>query len=108
MISHQTIDERGLAYAQRIVEKIDDDPQRVAVEKARRLCRRWLESGSSEELLIWEEILGRPWPMIRQKLLEPSEVGDQLRQNNPFCGVLTPQERWSIHRRFRPHETPST
>ena len=108
MISHQNIDKRGLAYAQGLVEKIDAYPQHVAVEKAHRLCRRWLESGRSEELRRWDEILSLPWPNIRQTLLDPSEEGDRLRQNSPFCGVLTPQERWAIHRRFRSNETPST
>jgi hypothetical protein len=56
-------------------------------------------------LIVWDTLLSRPWQEIKKSLLDLSEQGDRLRQNNPFCGVLTPQERWSIHRAFRHHET---
>ena len=31
-------------------------------------------------------------------LLEESESGQRLRQSTPFCGVLTPRERWAIYK----------
>ena len=43
-------------------------------------------------------ILERPWAEIRSILLDDSEEGRRLRQNDPFCGVLTPAERWDIYR----------
>jgi hypothetical protein len=105
MISHQTIDKRGLAYATAIVEHIEADPARQAVKKARERCQRWMKNVPSPELIVWDTLLSRPWQEIKKSLLDLSEQGDRLRQNNPFCGVLTPQERWSIHRAFRHHET---
>jgi len=43
-------------------------------------------------------ILQRPWPEIRNILLNESEEGTRLRQSDPFCGILTPAERWEIYR----------
>jgi len=94
---HDAIDRRSLTMAQRIVAKIDADPRREGLEHARRVCARWVERGNvpAKE---WMEILGRPWPEIRAILLEDSEEGRRLRQNDPFCGILTPRERWAIYR----------
>ena len=105
MISHQTIDNRGLAYATAIVEHIEADPARHAVEQAQERCQRWMKQAPSPDLLAWSTLLSRPWLEIKKSLLDLSEQGNRLRQNNPFCGVLSPQERWTIHRAFRSHET---
>jgi hypothetical protein len=43
-------------------------------------------------------ILQGSWPEIRSVLLDESEEGKRLRQNSPFCGILTPVERWAIYR----------
>jgi hypothetical protein len=95
---HEAIDRRSLAMAQRIVAKIDADPRYL--EHARRVCARWVERGNTpaEE---WMEILRRPWPEIRAILLDESEDSRRLRQNDPFCGILTPLERWEIYREAR-------
>jgi len=105
MVSHETIDKRGLAYATAIVEHIESDPAQQAVKRAQERCKRWLKEVPSQDLLVWEALLSRPWTEIKKSLLERSEHGNRLRQNNPFCGVLTHQERWAIHRAFRHHET---
>jgi len=105
MVSHETIDKRGLAYATAIVEHIESDPAQHAVERARERCQRWQKAVPSLDLLAWSDLLSRPWPEIKKNLLDRSEHGNRLRQNNPFCGVLTPKERWAIHRAFRHHET---
>ena len=49
----------------------------------------------------WMEILRRPWSHIRAILLDDSENSRRLRQNDPFCGILTPKERWEIYREAR-------
>jgi hypothetical protein len=105
MVSHETIDKRGLAYATAIVEHIESDPAQQAVKRAQERCKRWLKEVPSQDLLAWEALLSRPWTEIKKNLLERSEHGNRLRQNNPFCGVLTHQERWAIHRAFRHYET---
>jgi hypothetical protein len=52
------------------------------------------------------KILHRPWREIREILLDESENGQRLRQNDPFCGILTPQERWAIYRAFHEENRP--
>jgi hypothetical protein len=94
---HEAIDRRSLAMVRRIVEIIDADPQRQGLEHAKSVCRRWVARGNrpAEE---WLAILERPWEEIRQILLDPGEEGQRLRQSDPFCGILPPQERWQIYR----------
>ncbi len=95
--THEAIDRRSLTMARRIVAKIDDDPARQGLEHAREVCARWVERGN-RPALEWMEILRRPWAEIRSILLDESEEGKRLRQNSPFCGILTPVERWQIYR----------
>jgi hypothetical protein len=54
----------------------------------------------------WDRILEQEWEAIRLLLLDPGEKGRRLRQSNPFCGVLSPRERWEIYRRIA-HEPQS-
>lgn len=97
MKTHQAIDRRSLEMARRIVEKIDADPHREGLEHARRVCARWVERGNIPAR-EWMAILERPWPEIRRILLEDSDESQRLRQSDPFCGILTPTERWEIYR----------
>lgn len=98
---HQRVDERSLAMARAIVARIDSDPERHGLERARRVLDRWMERRRSRALEEWRGILQRPWEEIRAVLLDPSEEGCRLRQSDPFCGILTSEERWEIYRRFR-------
>lgn len=103
MRTHQQIDQRSLDLARAIVEKIDGDPERKGLEKARATCRRWFQQTPEPAIREWMEILEHPWAEIRAILLDESEEGKRLRQSDPFCGILTPQERWAIYRAH--HET---
>lgn len=87
--------------ARAIAEKIDADPDRKGLLKARDICRRWYEKDPTPAIAEWLSILDRPWEEIRSILLEETENGQRLRQSDPFCGILTPQERWDIYRRFQ-------
>lgn len=84
----------------RIVDRIDADPRRAGLEHARRVCERWIAQGN-RSAREWLEILERPWPEIRAILLDESDEGQRLRQSDPFCGILTPAERWEIYREWR-------
>jgi hypothetical protein len=83
--------------ARLIVAKIDADPRREGLEHARRVCARWVQRGNAPAR-EWLEILERPWSEIRDLLLDDSEESRRLRQNDPFCGILTPVERWNVYR----------
>lgn len=104
MKTHEAIDRRSLTMASRIAEKIEGDPLRQGLNHAREVCARWVAKGNvpAKE---WLDILRRPWPEIRSILLDDSEEGRRLRQNDPFCGILTPAERWEIYREAARDET---
>ena len=89
--------------ARAIVARIDADPARVGLIRARATCQRWFRDRPMAAIGEWLEILEKPWEVIREVLLDESETGQRLRQSDPFCGILTPQERWAIYRAY--HET---
>lgn len=100
MKTHASIDERSLVMAQAIVAKVDSDPRRGGLDRARATCQRWLQRRPSPQVREWQEILSRPWEDVSLILTDVSEEGKRLRQNSPFCGILTQQERLDIYRRF--------
>ncbi len=101
MRTHQQIDLRSLELARAIVARIDSDPERRGLERARQTCARWLRSAPAPALEEWSRLLSGDWAAIRLKLLDESDNGQRLRQSSPFTGVLSPSERWEILRRFR-------
>ncbi len=106
MRTHQEIDERSLALAHAVADQIDRDPQREGLRLARENCTRWLQRGAHPAILEWQCLLGQEWESVRKVLLDDSEEGRRLRQSTPFCGILTPQERWEIYGRFSPDLPP--
>jgi hypothetical protein len=100
MKTHEEVDRRSLALAQAVVDAIDTDPARDGLAKARQTCARWQRQAPSLAIAEWLIILQRDWEQVRPILLDPGEEGRRLRQSNPFCGVLSPRERWEIYRRF--------
>jgi hypothetical protein len=101
MKSHRDIDRRSLALMEAVAEKIDQDPEKKGLEKARRVCARWVEMHDNPYLKQWQSILTESWEDIKKILLDKSEEANALRQCNPFCGILSPRERWNIYREFR-------
>ena len=107
MRTHAEIDARSLELARAVVEKIDKDPQRDGLRRARELCARWFQENPVPAIGEWQEILRMDWEHVRKILLDESENGQRLRQSSPFCDVLDPRERWEIYRRFT-HEHTAT
>lgn len=101
MRTHEQIDQRSLAMAKAVVSRIDADPEKSGLARARQTCLRWAEKDPRSAATDWAELLDRPWAEIRLVLLSDSEEGRRLRQNSPFCGVLAPRERWQIYREFQ-------
>lgn len=104
MRTHEQIDRRSLKLARAVVSRIDADPSRDGLRQARALCRTWLTTRPSPALEEWDRILSQPWEQVRSVLLDTGERGTRLRQSTPFCGILTPRERWDIYREFERHE----
>ncbi len=98
MRTHGQIDERSWRLARAIADKLEAGDLTAGLARARAVNRRWREQAPSRLHGDWAEILQGDWPAIRAALLDESERGAQLRQNNPFCGILTPRERWAFYR----------
>lgn len=101
MQSHLDIDRRSLELARAVVARIDSDPERRGLERARQTCARRLHSAPAPALEEWSRLLSGDWDGIRSMLLDEGEDGQRRRQSNPFTGVLSPAERWEILCRFR-------
>jgi hypothetical protein len=106
MRTHELIDRRSLAMAQAVAEAIDRDPARAGLARARAVCRRWLADAPSPAVAEWSRILEQEWEAVRVVLLDPGETGRRRRQSSPFCGILSPRERWDLYRRAA-HESPT-
>ncbi len=106
MKTHQEIDRRSLALAKRIVSLIDVDPDCKGLLKARDVCSRWYKENPVPAIEEWMRILQNEWSVVRMILLDDSEEGRRLRQSSPFCGILSPRDRWTIYREFS-HEPES-
>ena len=98
MKSHQDIDRRSLHLAREIVGRIDRDPQRRGLARAIAVCSRWEREVPQQAVAEWRELLNRDWQEIRSVLLSEGEDGQRLRQSSPFCGILSPRERWRIYK----------
>lgn len=103
MNSHEEIDQRSLELSKLIVAHIDADSAQKGLQKARLNCALWLAEHPTPALREWQSILVNDWALIREVLLDGGHEGRRLRQSNPFCGILSPRERWAIYRRFH-HE----
>ena len=98
MNTHAQLDHRSLRLAAAIVEKLEAGDVQAGIDRARSVNRRWRAQAPARLHDDWAVILQGDWPSIRRALLDDSERGAQLRQNNPFCGILTPPERWKLVR----------
>jgi hypothetical protein len=101
MKTHQEIDRRGLYLAYAVADRIDADPERKGLKHAQEVCARWIKNGGSKAAIEWQALLQRPWIEVKAMLLLDTEEGKRLRQNTPFCGIFTPQERWTLLKKER-------
>lgn len=96
--SHAELDQRSLALARAIGDRIARDP--TLVERAKRyVARRMAESGGEDraEMEEWAAVLETmPPPRLRAFLADPGERATRLRQSLPFVDVLTPGEREAV------------
>lgn len=98
--SHAWHDELGLRYYQAIARKIEAAPglRDVAIGNIDRwLAGEELAPGIQRGLLWWRDVLvNQPVSQLIRYMLDPSEAGKQRRQNTPFPGILTREERLRI------------
>jgi hypothetical protein len=107
--SHPWHDQLGLRYHQAIARKIRvrSDLRSIAVENiVRWTARNDYPASVLRALQVWRGLLtSAPLEELLAALTDPSERGHEMRQNTPFAGILTAEER----RRIRDeHETATT
>ncbi|MBN2059985.1 MAG: hypothetical protein JW882_06160 [Deltaproteobacteria bacterium] len=96
---HKRIEERSIALHREIARRIYSTPALIRI--AKRNIESWAErNGETPIFNEWREILDRPLDEIIEVLVSVNERGRRLRQSSPFCGILTPQERWKIYESF--------
>jgi hypothetical protein len=92
---HALLDARGLALANRIVEKLRENPS--LIERARKRVAARMKTASPaerKELKEWDRVLrSRSLTRLRRLLTDPGERGTRLRQTMPFLDALTPEDR---------------
>lgn len=96
---HKRIEERSLQLHQEIARRLQKDPQLLQI--AKRTLLRWIaRDGELPVWREWGEILNGPLSQVLSLLLSPDEYAARLRQSSPFCGILSPRERWKIYESF--------
>lgn len=104
MTWHQCMDERSRELHTLIAEKIRRDPTLLSQVQSR--LERWLLESqdlprTQRALEEWQHIL-RDQPL--EAILVPLESADEescrLRQSTPFVGILSPEERTGIYRKY--------
>jgi len=79
------------------------DPPPVLDRARRRVAKMLadpdLAEGSRRWMLLWAKILEGPLEDVVAVLIDPGERGYELRQNTPFAGILSDEDRLDAVRR---------
>ena len=105
-MDHEILDQRALAMARKVAEKLRANP--ALLVHARLTRDRWMKTVSPHArpaLLEWQRILSGPPEGVFIALEGTDEVSTRLRQSSPFCGILTREERTKILLEHRIHES---
>jgi transcriptional regulator with XRE-family HTH domain len=95
-------DRRSLAYHRTVAQKIATHPYVILKHAKQTLkkmrCRHPTAKALFDRWYIW---LRLPTDDLITKILDPGLTARDMRQVTPFAGILTPQERTKILKRFR-------
>lgn len=91
---HETVERRSLAYHRAVVKRLD--PQLIA--EARERVDRLAGEGHLHPRYAerWSRLLALPIDKIAEAIAADDPEATDLRQNSPFAGVLSEQERRRI------------
>jgi hypothetical protein len=108
-MNHEFQDRVSLEIARQVAARLRASPGLLTV--AQKNLDRWSRANAETPLLMrsyaeWRQILERPLDVVCELLCLETEVGQRLRQNSPFAGILSPSEVWDIKFRLR-HATTS-
>lgn len=94
----------NLALHREIAKKLIDTPDEVRTVARRNIPKiRQNVSGAGPVGLVneWEQLISGPVNVLLSAMLDESRHGSELRQNTPFAGVLSQDERLSVIRGSR-------
>jgi uncharacterized protein YigA (DUF484 family) len=97
MRTHQEIDARSLALHQAVAEKLRRQPEFFM--NAQATLNRWQTTvckASQPYLQEWQQLFSCGLEASLAVATQDSERAAALRQSSPFCGILTPQERFAF------------
>jgi hypothetical protein len=98
-LDHQQIEERSLVLHRAIAERIKGNPELLGTAQGN--LNQWIQNqGDRLYWTEWKNILNQPLEEILSFLVSTEEKARWLRQSSPFCGILTPRERWKIYESF--------
>ncbi|RMI12718.1 DNA-binding protein [Cellulomonas triticagri] len=95
---------RALRLAYAVAGKIAQDPdgvRRQAQQNLTALRARHARGRPAVWLAQWQDLLDGPVDDLLDALTSPSQRSRELRQNSPFAGVLTEDERAAVLREAR-------
>jgi excisionase family DNA binding protein len=98
--------ERSLWLHRAVAGRLVGDPEdvlRTAVQNLGRLQETHPSGMSAHWLSCWQEVLGNGVDTVLDTLVSRAPLAIELRQNSPFAGVLTNDERAAVHAAFREH-----
>jgi hypothetical protein len=96
---HERLADRSLALHKEIAKRLKENPQLIEIARAN--LERWVNRDG--DLPVWREwrgILSGSLPQVLTMVLSDDERSKRLRQSSPFCGILSPRERWSMYESF--------
>lgn len=94
----------SLALHEAIAERLRADPDRVLSHARRNLARlRQVHAHGHSDLWLdrWQALLDGPLDRLLAVMVDPGQEARDLRQSNPFAGVLSPQEHRAVVRSTR-------
>ncbi len=106
---HRLIDERSLALAQAIADRLAVNPELINLAKCN--LENWRKSCSPRSLSAldeWSDILAGSIAGVIEVLTGEDERAVRLRQSNPFAGALPQKVRNEILLRFEARDKAAT
>jgi transcriptional regulator with XRE-family HTH domain len=100
---------RSLALHAAIADRLQAEPDAVLAAARRNLATmRRRHAGARQLLREWRAALERPVPALVDLMAAADPWSRELRHVTPFAGVLSPEERTAVYRRFAADEARST
>jgi hypothetical protein len=89
---------KSLAYHEVVARRLRENPALIEVARARVAWLRERNPAGTPYYDRWDRLLQGPLEPLIAAMLDPSDRGHSLRQENPFMDLVTQRERAEIHR----------